>query len=92
MLCWPLSARGLFHCFNCHGFGHITIICPSKASFVPPLPSRLQGMTAQYPSHGGHQQWVADTGANTHITNDLSHYPLLENIMVLTMLEVCLVE
>ncbi|CAL9007689.1 unnamed protein product [Prunus brigantina] len=33
-------------------------------------------MTAHHLSHGGAQQWVADTGANTHITNDLSHLSL----------------
>ncbi|CAL9016535.1 unnamed protein product [Prunus brigantina] len=72
----PPSARGPLQCFNCHGFGHIEAVYPSKASSVPPPPSHLQGMIAQYPSHGGNQQWVADTDANTHITNDLSHLSL----------------
>ncbi|KAI5334199.1 hypothetical protein L3X38_024332 [Prunus dulcis] len=30
----------------------------------------------QHPSHSGHQQWVANTGANTYITNDLRHSSL----------------
>ncbi|CAL8175749.1 unnamed protein product [Prunus armeniaca] len=68
----PHSAHGPIQCFNCHGFGHIVAVCPSKTSFVPSLPSHLQDMIVQYSSHGGHQQWVADTGASTHITNDLS--------------------
>ncbi|CAL9018095.1 unnamed protein product [Prunus brigantina] len=56
----PPSTHGPIQCFNCHGFGHITAICPSSS--VPSPPSRLQGMTAQHPSHNGHQRWVADTG------------------------------
>ncbi|KAI5334152.1 hypothetical protein L3X38_024285 [Prunus dulcis] len=51
----------------------IAAVYPSKASSVPSPPSHLQGMTAQHPSHNGHQQWVVDTGANTHITNELRH-------------------
>ncbi|XP_021815103.1 uncharacterized protein LOC110757711 [Prunus avium] len=70
------SSCGPLQCYNCRGFGHVAAVCPSKATSVPPPPTRLQGMTAHHLSHGGAQQWVADTGANTHITNDLSHLSL----------------
>ncbi|CAL8993048.1 unnamed protein product [Prunus brigantina] len=70
------SSRGPLQCYNCRGFGHIAAVCPSKSTSVPTPPTRLQGMTAHHLSHGGAQQWVADTGANTHITNDLSHLSL----------------
>ncbi|CAL2239141.1 unnamed protein product [Prunus armeniaca] len=70
------SSRGPLQCYNCHGFGHVAAVCPSKSTSVPTPPTRLQGMTAHHLSHGGAQQWVADTGANTHITNDLSHLSL----------------
>ncbi|KAI5334195.1 hypothetical protein L3X38_024328 [Prunus dulcis] len=43
---------------------------------MPSPSSRLQGMTAQHPSHNGHPQWVANTCANTHITNELRHLSL----------------
>ncbi|CAL8152287.1 unnamed protein product [Prunus armeniaca] len=33
----PPSTRGPIQCFNCHGFGHIATVCPSKASSVPLL-------------------------------------------------------
>ncbi|CAL2252147.1 unnamed protein product [Prunus armeniaca] len=70
------SSRGPLQCYNCRGFGHVDVVCPSKSTSVPTPPTRLQGMTAHHLSHGGAQQWVADIGANTHITNDLSHLSL----------------
>ncbi|CAL2230467.1 unnamed protein product [Prunus armeniaca] len=65
--------RGPLQCYNCHGYGHVANVCPSKATFVPAPPTCLQGMTAHHLSHGGTQQRVTDTSANTHVTNDLSH-------------------
>ncbi|CAL8993555.1 unnamed protein product, partial [Prunus brigantina] len=68
--------RGPLQCYNCRGYGHVAAICPSKATFMPAPPTCLQGMIAHHLSHGGTQQRITDTGANTHITNDLSHISL----------------
>ncbi|BBG93820.1 Glycosyl hydrolases family 31 protein [Prunus dulcis] len=65
--------RGPLQCYNCRGYGHVDAVCPSEATFVPAPSIRLQGITSHHLSHGGTQQWVGDTRANTHITNDLSH-------------------
>ncbi|CAL2257297.1 unnamed protein product [Prunus armeniaca] len=59
------SPQGPLQCYNCRGYGHIATVCPSKASSVPTPPTHLQGMIAHHLSHGGTQQWVADTRANT---------------------------
>ncbi|KAI5351793.1 hypothetical protein L3X38_004684 [Prunus dulcis] len=67
------SPRGPLQCYNCRGYGHVDAVCPSEATFVPAPSIRLQGITSHHLSHGGTQQWVGDTRANTHITNDLSH-------------------
>ncbi|XP_021828373.1 uncharacterized protein LOC110768822 [Prunus avium] len=67
------SPRGPLQCYNCRGYGHVVVVCPFKATFVPAPSTLFQGMTAHHLSHGGTQQWVADIRANTYITNELSH-------------------
>ncbi|XP_021808672.1 uncharacterized protein LOC110752348 [Prunus avium] len=70
------STSEVRQCYSCQGFGHIAKNCPSR--FPLPYnnrapPQRLQGMAAYHSPPHGVQNWVTDTGANAHVTNDLSH-------------------
>ncbi|KAL9668585.1 hypothetical protein QQ045_006121 [Rhodiola kirilowii] len=65
-------------CQICHKPGHSALTCRHRLNVAyesSPPPERLTAYSAQTAS-GGPTPWVFDTGANTHVTNDLSNLSL----------------
>ncbi|XP_068308687.1 uncharacterized protein [Pyrus communis] len=75
------SSSGRIQCQICQRFGHSAIDCFNRLnmSYEGRVPSsRLQAYTAAPSSRASAaapsvQQWLFDSGANSHITNDVNH-------------------
>ena len=77
------NSSGRVQCQICHRHGHTAIDCFNRLNMayegrVPG--SRLQAFAAAAPSSGSAsalavQNWLFDSGANAHITNDLAQVP-----------------
>ncbi|BBH02147.1 hypothetical protein Prudu_012630 [Prunus dulcis] len=74
----PFSGSRI-QCQICGRYGHSALDCYNRLnlSYEGRVPTqRLTAMTAQQSSSPRPPNWVVDTGANSHITNDLSNLSL----------------
>ncbi|BBH01204.1 transposable element gene [Prunus dulcis] len=74
----PFSSSRI-QCQICGRYGHSALDCYNRLnlSYEGRVPTqRLTAMTAQQSSSPRPPNWVVDTGANSHITNDLSNLSL----------------
>ncbi|CAL8157377.1 unnamed protein product [Prunus armeniaca] len=76
----PSTPTSSVQCQICWKFGHSAIQCYHRGNFSypgKPPSTNLSAMHANFPSSSPHEQfWVADTGATTHMTSDLSQLSL----------------
>ncbi|XP_008238972.1 PREDICTED: uncharacterized protein LOC103337585 [Prunus mume] len=66
----------LIRCQICGRYGHSALDCYNRLNMSNEGPQHLTAMTAQQSSSPRPPNWVVDTGANSHITNDLGNLSL----------------